>query len=195
MTVTAEFFDIFRRLQRVLPTFMALTVTGFLVAAFVWRVPPDVLAVSVAVPAIGVFAISRVLILFLPRRAPASNLSAVPRVVFVLAFLMALASVVALDMLISASVLSEIGLPGVAVGALQFSLVSGVACLVALLLMAVTLAVKRTLGVINAVSEYASGLLVQAFWRFRLVPRGFADGIDRARRPGKDVLTLPPPQV
>jgi len=152
-----------RRVARVMPAFLLLSLGGCILGRYIFKVPLNQLGVVVAVPTLGLFAISRVLALALPDTPngaprPSSHLpGALP--ILGAAFL---AGIAAIDFLLSAGIFARLGVYGAAPHfytlAETFAVIS-----------AASLALSSALLMQDVMAELAE-MLTRGIWRLLLLP-------------------------
>lgn len=171
MNIATEFAPTFRRVGRVLPSFAVLSASGCMIGHYGFGVPLNELAVAVAVPLVGIFAISRMMVIALPAvpKSEPSNRPGPPMVFMVLAMAVFCAGVAAIDFAFSAVVFSQLQIPDLINGAWRIAAVCGIIAGAAF--------VTAVLFLMRTVMSSWWDVLIAQIWQILSCPRRFADGM------------------
>lgn len=166
-----------KRVARVMPAFLVLSIAGCFFGYYVFRVPLNQLGVVVAVPMLGLFAISRVLALALPDspRDQRESSSRVPRLIFALAAVGFFAGIGAIDFLMSAGVFTRLAVSEAVPHFFRLAEIFAAVSLAGL--------VASSVLVIRNVMRGWSEVLIYRIWRVLLLPAQLVDLLPHLHKP------------
>jgi hypothetical protein len=167
MNPETELVSVLQRTFRVIPSFTILSIGGCALAHYAFGVPAAQLGVVVAVPLLGIFAISRVLrIVVTPTESSPER--RLPQFVLYLSLVTFCSGILTIDFLLSAPIFSRLALSSEIVrGTLAVAAACGLIALISLMI-AVIVVMRKVMG-------RFSDALKAGIWRILMCPTRLAD--------------------